>query len=508
MSSPIGGSIPREQLREATLAGIRWVTLARIVAEVVVLGTMVILARLIPPSEFGLVAIALIVQSLGLVLAGEGVGAALVQRRELDKRHLESAAFLGLAIGGSLSAATLVAGLGLGRIVDSELPGLISLVSPVFVLNSTVVVPLALLQRRMDFRRTSLVEVAALLSSACTSVALALVGLDAHAVVIGSVVGSATTAGLGLALAPWVWPRLHSRELREIASFGVPAALAGLTVYGFRNVDYAIVGAKLGAAQLGFYWRAYQLGVEYQRKILKIVGRLALPVYSRAEGLADMRQMRLRIARMQAAIVFPLLTIFILVAPDVVPWLLGPAWTPSVVPAQILAGVGMIISVQAGIGPVLLAAGKARLVLAWNAASVVVYAAVVMIFAGKGVVSVALAVLGFHLAQSVLMQGVLMPRILGISPRQVGHELAPAITGSLAAAGAGMAVKLIASAADVPSLASVPLVAAVAGAVYLALVRYRFGAAWSDGRLLASRLLGRPRSAPSAPSAPVSYATR
>ena len=67
--------------------------------------------------------------------------------------------------------------------------------------------------------------------------------------------------------------------------FGGPASGAGLLHVAITNVDYTILAARLSAAQVGFYWRAFQIGVVYQDKISGIMMRLAFPIYSRTRDL-------------------------------------------------------------------------------------------------------------------------------------------------------------------------------------------------------------------------------
>src|SRR5881628_506879 len=96
------------ELTEATATGLRWITLMRLVTEVLLLGSMVVLARLLPPSAFGMVAIALIVQELAYNVPSEGVGSALVQRRTITREHLQGAFAVSLAIGAGLLVVTLL----------------------------------------------------------------------------------------------------------------------------------------------------------------------------------------------------------------------------------------------------------------------------------------------------------------------------------------------------------------------------------------------------------------
>ena len=79
-----------------------------------------------------------------------------------------------------------------------------------------------------------------------------------------------------------------------------------------------------------------------------------------------MRELRSRVMRVNATVIFPLLALFVAVAPEVVPWLFGEQWEPAVVPAQILTIAGMARMINNGTPAVMLAAGKPRVLLYFN----------------------------------------------------------------------------------------------------------------------------------------------
>ncbi len=106
----------------------------------------------------------------------------------------------------------------------------------------------------------------------------------------------------------------------------MPAALAGLVDVLFRNVDYAILAARLSAAQTGVYWRAFNLGVVYQDKLSGVMMQLAVPcVLAHGEPRAAAGAARTR-HRVHAAVIFPLLGALIVLAPVAIPFVLGAQW--------------------------------------------------------------------------------------------------------------------------------------------------------------------------------------
>ena len=96
---------------------------------------------------------------------------------------------------------------------------------------------------------------------------LAALGVGSEALVAGALAGGAISATALIVSSRPPRPRFDRGATADVAGFGGPMAVASLASAGLRNVDYAILGAKLGAAEVGFYWRAFNLSVESQRKI-------------------------------------------------------------------------------------------------------------------------------------------------------------------------------------------------------------------------------------------------
>lgn len=495
MSDPVGrenGSevIGRGQLREAALGGVRWITTARLVAEASQFIAMIVLARLISPTEFGYAAIALIVQGLVVATTSEGITTPLVQKKALRSAHVAGAQAVVLVLGVTLTALTAaLAPLVVEPAFGPETAHLVQLASLLFVISSIGVVPQALLQRELQFRRISVAEIISSSVGASVAVVLALVGLEGEAVVLGVVAASLTFYTTLFVFARPPAPRWRYREIREIIAFGAPASLSSVLRSGFRNIDYVILGLVAGPATVGYYWRAFQLGVEYQRKISGIMVRIALPIYSRASNLSDMQAVRDRIVRVNASILFPILTILIATAPEVIPWMFGPEWEPAVVPTQILAVAGMCAAILSGVGPLILAVGRPKALLAWDAASFVVYAVGVYLAAGYGVVALCLAVTGIFVLQLLVAHVFLLRPIAGVPARRALLDILPASVAS--AALVVVAVPIVKVLGNNPIPTAGTLTAAVLGGLgcYVLTLRWLFPGAWSDTSLVLSRVV-------------------
>jgi PST family polysaccharide transporter len=486
-----------EELTEAAASGLRWVAYARVGIELTLLASMVLLARLIPPAEFGIFAVVVIVHELAVTMPMEGIGSAMVQRRSIGREHLQGGLVLSLAVGIVLTAVTLLlAVVVVDPIFGPRTAALVMATTPYFLMGAIYAAPMAVLRRRLDFRRLSLVEVALSGTRVAATVGLAVVGLDAEALVFGSMAGMAVALLLALAFAPVPLPRWRTQAMRDLLPYGGPAALATVAWTGFRNGDYAIIGATLGPAQAGFYWRGYQLAVEYQRKISVAMSQMAFPILSRAEGAEAMFGLRRRMVRLLTVTLFPLLVTLAFLAPELVPWLFGAAWEPAVVPTQILALGGASTLAIDACGSALLAAGRSRAVLTYGVGHFVVYAGAVVLVAGQGLTAVAIAASAVHTLFLAVAYAVLFHTERERWLRAMWVDLAPATVACAGLAALASGAEVGVGSLDVGPEIHMAAVAAAAALGYFLTLRTCFPAAFTDLAALVRRVL--PRRAPGA----------
>ena len=479
-----------DQLREAAVSGVRWFAIARVATEALQLASAVALARLVSPAEFGNAAVALILIPLAVILTYEGFGSALVQRKLVETGHFEAATLASLATGIALSLLIyLLAPLIATPIFSDEIAHLIQVAAPAFALAGLGAVSRARLSRNLDFRPISMIETGALAVGAAVAIGLAALGRGGEAVVIGAVAGIAFTSLAMVAVSPPGRPRWRRKEMVEVSRFGAPASAAGLLYVAISNVDYAVLAARLNPAQVGIYWRAFQIGVLYQDKISGIMMRLAFPIYSRTNNLDEMKKLHERATRIHGAVVVPLLAILIVTAPELIPMVFGDAWRAAIEPTQVLAVAGMIAAILTGYSQVMLAAGRPRALLIFNCVVLVVYALAVFVTAKQGLVTVALAVVGVHIAMLGAVYLILFRRVLGMPVGRLFTDLAPAAATAALVLVIGLPVAdLLRGAGAAPVL--IVLLAGLAGCLVQALaLRAFFPEVWSDVSRLLRRLL-------------------
>ena len=448
----------------------RWIGLGRAAAQAAGFGASVVLARLIPPADFGYFAVVSVLFVLAGETAGSGITAALVRLPEASRAHLASGSLIAVVGGIGLGLGILALTPLLAPILGDEVAELMRLGLPFVPLAAMAAVSIAILQRRLAFQRLAVLDTVGVLAGLASSIVLAVAGLDAEALVVGALIGQALATAALLASAPAPRPELRSFELRELLSFGAPSAAAAIASVGARNIDYAVLAARSSAATVGFYWRGYQLGVEIPRRFgSSILGQLALPLFSQAEDHDHRLDLRTRIVRLHTLVAFPALAMLAVLAPVLVPGLFGDRWEAAVVPTQILAGVGMLGAIEAGAGGLLSALGHPRALLGWNVTTLIAVGTAVLIAAPHGLTAVCLAVLGARLVRQVAMYS-LLERLAAVPLSRAWRDPGPALVATAAMTGVALTLQS-AGLGSLPPLAEIVALALAGPLAYAAALR-------------------------------------
>lgn len=303
------------------------------------LGVTAVLARLLTPEDYGLAGLAAVYIGLAAVLSQFGIMSALIQRPELTPRYVRAGFTATILIGAFTTALVwLTAPLAAQALGDADLTPVIRGLSFSFVLANPGVVAEALLQRHLAWRTLMWADVAAfVIGYALPALALAAGGYGVWALV-GSAVGLNFVRAMALlALQPHPkWPRIGP-EIRELLRYGSGFTLARVFNYGAGQGDNLVVGRVLGIVALGYYNRAFKLMLIPVTYFATVTTRVFFPVMSRLQG----EQSRLRAAYLTGAAVLglvsaPLGALMVVLAPEIVGVVLGPKWTATIVPFQIL----------------------------------------------------------------------------------------------------------------------------------------------------------------------------
>lgn len=328
-------------LTHRTMKGMFWVAWGSGATAILKLVVLVVLTRLLSPPDFGVVSAALIVIFFSLNFSQLGLGPALVQRPELEPRHVSTA---------------LVASTGFGLVVA----GLIWVLAPVFAaffrmdhltpvvrvlalmfpIKGASTVAENLLQRELRFRLLSNVDVFSYgVGYGGVGITLALLDWGPWALVGAQMAQTALRALIVLReIPPVLRPGPDWRSFRELLGFGVGYSTATIGVILANQADNLVVGRWLGAAALGLYSRAYQLMSVPTALLGDVLDKVLFPTMARVQDDSH----RLASAYLQGTAILALLTlpagvVAAVLAPDLVAVAFGSRWEGLVSPFQVLA---------------------------------------------------------------------------------------------------------------------------------------------------------------------------
>jgi len=326
-------------LRSQAISGFRWTASMKIVSQIVTWAITIIVIRLLSPEDYGLLAMATVFVSFLAMFSELGLGAAVVQMIDLDERLLRRVFFVVLAIHFSLAALLMLMAPLIAAFYDEpRVIPVIRVLAIQFILVGFAVIPDALIQRRMEFRNRSLLELSGAIIASCITLAMAFSGAGVWALVAGSILSQIwKTAGINW-LSPFRhWPEFSLQGLRSLLRFGGHISAAQVFWMLYSQVDLLICAKLLGKEVLGFYSVAMHLASLPSQRISGLVNQVAFPTFSRMQN--DLHSVSVNVVlgvRILSFFAFPVLWGMSCIAPEMVEVILGGHWSPSVVPLQVL----------------------------------------------------------------------------------------------------------------------------------------------------------------------------
>lgn len=371
-------------------AGVRWNTVSMVGSTALQTVTLLVLARLLEPDDFGLLAMVVLVTGLAALVSTMGLSEALIQRSEATEEQLHSLYWANLALGaGAFGLVWLAAPLVADLFEEQALINLVRVAGLILIINSLSAQFRALLQKALEFRPLAVVNVSAVAVGSFVAIALAVGNAGVWALVWGQVANAVAATVLLVVIGAgrgWL-PRLtfSYRSITEYLSFGAYLFGSNVANYLVSRSDQLIIGTVLGSRPLGFYSMAFNLVVRPTTMINPVITQVAFPVLARLQDDTErMKRGYLRMLRILSSVNAPVLLGFAAVAPVVIPWILGEKWTPIVTLVQILALYALIRSIGNAGGSLAIAAGRANWVFYWNLALLAFIPAVVWVGAESG----------------------------------------------------------------------------------------------------------------------------
>lgn len=359
--------------RSSVAVSARWSLVGLVTKQVARIGFSVLLARLLGPTNFGIVGLATIYLSFSLVFLNIGLASALIQRDRIDEEVIGTATVLNLGAVVFLVLGTqAIAGVWADLFNTPDLEAVLRVLSLDFLLIGMAVVPTALLTRRLNFRLLASAEIAGTLIGGAAGVIAALQGAQYWALVVQTlatdlVYAAFVVVAVGKPILAW------SRSAYR-AIIGFSTRVFGSEVLRFlsQNADNTLIALRLGPAALANYALSYRVLLLPVQILSQTANRLVFPVFSRLNDQPERQADHfLRVTTSLALAVTPPMLLVALNAPGGVPIVFGDDWESAIRPMQILAVVSIVSAVMGTGGSVMLAKGRADWALRWSVVTTV-----------------------------------------------------------------------------------------------------------------------------------------
>ncbi len=364
-------------LQQKAYRGAGWSGLGGIVSNGLELLKYIVLARILSPGDFGLLAMAMVVIGIGRIFADGGTSNAVIHFRNHTNRQLTTLYWINIGAGLALFLLVyLTAPLFAAFYGEPEVSRLLRLGGVILPLFACGALYDVLLRKTLSFKYITIAESTSALVGFLTATVLALSGFGVYSLIWSHIATAGTLSLLYIVNGARTWmPSLsfHPSEVRPHIKFGLfQMGDRGLSVYATR-IDQLIIGRFFGAEILGAYHLAYHLVLFPISRLSPLLNRVAFPVFSsRQDDNAILRNGYLKLMQAMLSVTAPFFLLAALTAPWLVPLLFGDGWQMAAGLIPLMAAVGLLRMAGNPSGNIVLAKGRARLLFFWNLGTAII----------------------------------------------------------------------------------------------------------------------------------------
>lgn len=326
-------------IKEQAVKSVFWSAVERFSVQGIQFVLTMVIARVLSPDDYGLVAMLGIFMSLAQVLVDSGFANALVQKKDRSERDYSTAFYFNAA--GAILVYLCLFGLApliAAFFVEPRLVAVTRVMGLTLVINSLGIVQQARLTVDLDFKRLARASLVSVLVSGLVGIWMAYHDFGVWTLVWQSLLNCFFRVVFLWIFSRWM-PRQHFSwsSFRTLFSFGSKLMLSGLLHTAYTNCYSLIIGKYFSAAQLGFFNRAYTLAQFPSANFTNIVVRAVYPIQCRyQDDMPQLRNMFLKYMRMSCYLIFPVMVALTALAEPLVELVLTEKWLPAMPYLQIL----------------------------------------------------------------------------------------------------------------------------------------------------------------------------
>ncbi len=434
--TPAGG--PPPGLKEKTARSIIWTIIRTGSDYILSFAVFAVLARQLGPEAFGIFALAVAFAEFGKILPAAGLASAIQRARRMTPAMADTVFWSSLAV--SVLAAgvlALLAGPIAGAFDEPAVAPLLRALGVILVISVAGAIHIALMLREFGHRAMATRSVVSNLAGGAAALAAAAAGWGAWSLVVQR--GVTELAGTAMAWHAYRWMpgrRFSAEVLRELAGFSASMTLTQILFVALVRVQDVIIGRTIGTAAVGVYRTAWRTVELIAQGMIMPFSQVSLPTLGRLQDdLPAFRKAYLRIIAVSAALAFPAIVGFAVLAPHAIPFIFGDQWQESARIAQVLGCMAVPFTLNRFAGPALATLGRSALLAKIAALQLVLTVGMTLAAAPYGLVAIAVA----YVARAYLILPIQMwafRKYSGLGYGELLRSIAPPLFTSLIMAGA------------------------------------------------------------------------
>jgi O-antigen/teichoic acid export membrane protein len=459
-------------LKQEAVNGVVWSAAQKWGIRAITFVVTLLLARLLLPEAFGLVAYAAVFTHFIGLFIDQGMSDAIVQFTNLDREHLDTAFWISFLTGAAITLVCFAASNFIASLFhEPRLGPILRWLSPSFIIGGLSSVQASILRRELAFKILTMRTLLATLVSGIVAVVMAFLGAGVWSLVARSLVGSVVSVITLWQVSKWR-PSFHfsPRHFKELFSFGVNIVGGDVVDFLSTNADNFLIGYFLGSTLLGYYSLAYNLLITLTDLLVTVPNVVSFPIFSRIQNDLDRFKLAFyEVTQLQSLIAFPVFLGISAVASEAVRVLYGEKWVATIPVVLILMLSGITRSATYFYSSVFRASGKPSwrfgvyaLTSALNIAGflIVVRMGIVAVAASYVVVSYVLMPLFFYLIQ----------KLIPVNIKDHLNQYTPALVSSLLMIAVVLVVKQFLG-ESIPVLIRLIILVILGGGTYLLSIR-------------------------------------
>ena len=359
----------------------------------------ILLARILSPAEFGVIAIVNMVVYYANNFTNFGLNNALVQKDEIQKTHINTVFTLDLIFSVILLVLTVLFAEHIAFFFhNSSVAPALRWMSLYYVITTFYHIPIVILRREIDFKFLTIIEFFEALLTSSIAIALALAGYSYWSIIIASLVMPIVTALILMLKTRWLPKIIIGKNMRGLYSFGLWSFIRAQIELIVSKIDYFVIGRYLDVQSLGIYEKSFELTGRAMAGLSMPLHGVFFSTFSRSKNdINQVKQIFLETSAILALICYPVLFGLIGVAQHFVMSCLGSQWEHAIVPIQILATASFFRVLLGNVANVNVAIGKYKAHTLINGISAAIFILLCFVFAKYGIVAISFASLFYSL---------------------------------------------------------------------------------------------------------------